>query len=311
MRASTPRAPCSGHSPPADVSRRCPATILLGAIFVLSGCATNVLPPTPTPLPSSAEATPSTTPERPTPTPPSPSPSRTYDPSLHVDGLASVTKDGLRRWVDPADKRANDKLDHPFERLEQGSTVLLVDGPRTVDGVDYWQVYSSHYLDHAPLGWAAASDVDGGPNLVPYRPSCPTGEPTARDLADAAGVDRLAVLDCFGGREIILQGTVRCQRLQADGVLAAPFFSSNAWCQLDQRLTLEGQAAFDLLGPQLDSQFVSGSYEIHGHFDDPESRYCYWTPFGTSLEGRQDPGDPSAIVECRLFYVVTSATPLT
>ncbi len=292
------------------MTARCPALILM-VVFALAACTTNVPPPTPISLPSSAEPTPSTAPTTPAPTPsPTPSPTRTHDASLHVDGLASVTKDGLRRWVDPADKQANKELDRPFEPLAQGVIVLLVDGPRTFDGIDYWQVHTSQFQDNTPLGWVAAIDGAGNPNLVPFQAPCPIGEPTASDIAGRIGVDRESVLECFGDREIILQGQVRCERIEADGVLAAPFFSSNVWCQLDQVLTLQGKAAFDLLDPQSGSQMTTGRYELRGHFDDPESRYCYWTPFGTNLEGRRDPGDPSAIVECRLFYVVTSATQL-
>jgi hypothetical protein len=219
-----------------------------------------------------------------------------------------VLNDGLRRWVDPADKNSHPALNEKYGSLDVGKRVLLVDGPITIEGTDYWQIYPSndfYQLNSSPLGWAAASRADGTPNLAPYQPSCPSPDGlTAGQLAALDGLERLA---CYGDRELTLSGALKCESGIADGFLAGPMLSSTTWCGLDDALGVFGPVVTGLVRDPHGTPVFRGSYELKGHLDDPGAAFCHQVPFGTSLGGSSDPGDPGAIVECRMFFVVTAA----
>jgi len=114
---------------------------------------------------------------------------------------------------------------------------------------------------------------------------------------------------CFGSREIVLTGHVRCYEGHGDGVLGAPFFDGRRACELDG-VHITGQPIFDLL-PDVDGgrSEIEGTYQVHGQFDHPESRRCTWIPFGTSF-GPSGPPDPGAVTSCRQIFVVTAVVEL-
>jgi hypothetical protein len=271
-------------------------TLRVAAVFLvtlMTGCAN----PTPTPSPTLS----------PTPTPsaePSPSP----EPALRVDGLATVVRDGLELWTDPTDQNGRQPERSDYLEMAVGTDVLLVDGPQVVDGVDYWQVYPSTRDYTTPLGWAAAENAEGMLNLAPSEPRCPSVE--SLTAAQLGAIDRLEQLSCFGSQELTLRGQITCYHGIADGILAGPMLNSHIWCLIDDALGLSGPV-ITALHATGDAPVFRGAFEIRGHFDDPGAQHCYGTPFGTSLEGSRDPGDPGAIQQCRTFFVVTAAEELT
>jgi hypothetical protein len=264
-------------------------SLRVAAVFLvtlMAGCAS----PAPTPSPS------------PTPTAePSPSP----EPALRVDGLATVFQADLRLWADPTDRRGRQK---DYVQLEAGTRVLLVDGPREVDGTDYWQLYPSTMDYTVPLGWAAATDGAGVANLAPFQPVCPPAEGT--DAAALAALSQLELVSCYGNRELMFRGLVTCNFGIADDILAGPMRNSNIWCGIDAAIGLTGPVITGLQPRPVTTSTWTGNYVVRGHFDDPGAQHCYGTSFGTSLGGSRDPGDPGAIQACRAFFVVTRAEPL-
>jgi hypothetical protein len=245
----------------------------------------------------------------PTPTntaPPTAAPSPTAPAALRVDAIATVTTDLLQRWVDPAHKSRDPKRLPP---IALGARVLLVDGPMTVDGTTYWQVFGGPFADYSdPLGWAPAMDPGGTAALTPFAPSCP---PAADVIAaQLAGLDRFEPLACYANGELVLHGTVKCSTVVGDGILAGLMLSSTTTCGLDGLLALFGDLGGLFESAQIHPD-VPPTFEIRGHFDDAGAQHCYGTPFGTPLNGSRTPGDPGAIQECRLFFVVTAAQELT
>jgi hypothetical protein len=282
-------------------SKRLAVVVLAAATLALSGCASPIPQPTssptvaPTPIPTQQP----TQTDQPSPTP---------QPTLHVDGLATVITDGLRRWADPADRNSHRGLNEKYGRLEAGTRVLLVEGPVTIGGTDYWQLYPSYWNYATPLGWAPGSKADGTPNLAPYQPVCPS--PDGLTAAQLAALDRFEQLACYGDRELTLRGSLKCESGAGDGIIAGPMLSSRTWCGLDGAVAMFGPVVTGLVEDPSGTPVFRGSYELKGHFDDPGAGFCHQVPFGTSLAGSADPGDPGAICECRMFFVVTSATPM-
>jgi hypothetical protein len=225
---------------------------------------------------------------------------------VRVDGLALIAQDDLTLWADPTDRTPGRRSD--YLQLEVGAEVLLVAGPQTVDGIDYWQLYPSTKDYTVPLGWAAASQEDGTVNLDPFQPACPETEGvTAAQLGAMEPRERLS---CYGDQELTLQGQLTCGFGIADGLLAGPILSSNVFCRVDDALSLHGPVSDGLDWDHNQQPVFTGNYEVSGHFDDPGAQHCYQTPFGTSLEGSRDPGDPGAIQDCRTFFVVTAVREL-
>jgi hypothetical protein len=237
---------------------------------------------------------------------PSPSP----QPFLHVDGTATTAgSHKLVVWPDPTDR--SDPGGNPeYVALGVSTEVFVVSGPRNVDGTDYWQIYPSAIDYTAPLGWVAATDGSGRDGIAPYQVVCPPAESSdARPIGEMRGVEAVG---CYGDRELRLRGYINCQFAIIDGILAGPMLSSTTLCLLDRSLPLYGPVVTVLPGASA-AQPPSdiGYFQVRGHFDDAGAQQCYQTPFGTSLEGSRDPGDPGAIQECRTFFVVTAAEQLT
>ncbi len=260
--------------------------------------------------------TPDSQPSSPTPTltvapTPTPVPTPSYVPpppadSLHVDGPAMVAVERLRQVVDPENPTAHPRQNRALDVLVNGEVVLLIDGPRTIDGRDFWQVYDGSsplpFDDREEaLGWVPALR-DGIATLAPFQPPCPATLPiTATELQ---GLRDFTGFACFGSREIVLTGHVRCYWGHGDGVLGAPFFDSRRACTLDG-VYVNGQPIFDLLPANGPPREIEGSYVVRGQFDHPDSRRCTWIPFGTTPSPSGAP-DPGAVASCRRLFVVTA-----
>jgi hypothetical protein len=44
---------------------------------------------------------------------------------------------------------------------------------------------------------------------------------------------------------------------------------------------------------------------VRGHFDDPDAAHCVSTSWGVTLGPNPGPGEPGAILQCRLDFVTT------
>jgi hypothetical protein len=269
------------------------ASVLSLALFV---AACTSLPPTTTPteLPS---ASPSPSSE------PLPSP----DPTLHIDGLATIARDGLRIWLDPANGDTGRKKD--FLSLVIGSKVRLVDGPVAVDGVLYWQIYPSTRDYTSPLGWVAATKADGTANIAPFQPSCP--QPAGITAAQLGVLEPMEQLSCIGNQELTLEGVLTCNYGIGDGILGGPMMNANVWCLMDDAISLFGSVITSAPPRDPSRPVFTGHYRVRGHFDDPGAQGCIQIPFATPMTVSRFPGDPGAIQACRAFFVVASAEELT
>ena len=287
------------------------------AISLVIACGVSPIP-TQAPTASLESSAPSPAPlETPTPRP---IPTPGYTPPsvatiLQVDGLARVVVERLRQVVDPENPTAHPRLNRGLNVLLSGRVVLLTDGPRSVRGRDYWQVFDDSLgrtvdLDDPgrPLGWVPALRDDVA-TLTPYQPECPPTLPTtAAEVQQLQGLRDFAGYACFGTREIVLTGHVRCYEGHGDGVLAAPFFDGRRTCELDG-VYVNGEPVFDLLPESGPLREIEGSYEVRGQFDHPDSRRCTWKPLAAP-PGPSGTPDPGAVAACRQFFVVTAVEEL-
>ena len=262
------------------------------------------------PSPTHAVAPIHTPPPTPGYVPPSPA------TSLQVGGLARVAVELLRQVVDPDNPTAHPRQNRALDPLVNGDVVLLRNGPRSVGGREFWQVYDSSsplpFDDRGkPLGWVPAQR-DEIATLTPFQPPCPPTLPTtAAELQELQVSSRFTGLSCFGSRELVLSGEVHCDESHGDGVLGAPFFDGRRTCTLDG-VYLTGRPIFDLLPDESGAPHheIEGMYEVRGQFDHPGSQQCSWIPFGTDIGGPGPVPDPGAVASCRQFFVVTAVREL-
>ncbi|HSN78639.1 MAG TPA: M23 family metallopeptidase, partial [Anaerolineae bacterium] len=127
-------------------------------------------PPTPTPSPTPAPPpapTPSPTPPAPTPTPP-PSPALSQGMKATTNAIVN-----LRRSPGFKDKPANDIL---YE-MPAGSEVMILDGPRAVDDLTWWNIRFTSQFGNRFDGWVAATKASGEPLLNPGTAPTPVEPP--------------------------------------------------------------------------------------------------------------------------------------
>lgn len=280
--------------------------------LAIGGCAVRLPPPSPSvpPTGSPTGSPPASTTPSPTllPSPSQPPPTHTPVPILHVDGLATIAVDELRRFVDPARPNKNSQLPRDYAPLRAGQLAFLVDGPLRVADREYWQLSLGPADPFGQLGWAPATDESGAATLVPFEPTCPPVEGLGAAALNSLG--GLQALVCFGGRELTLRGDVECNRATADGGIGgAYYFDSNRHCVLDGVLTVYGDTVTAILGQDPLAPTVSGAYELRGHMDDHGARGCGLIPIGVSHDAPTTP-DPAAVMWCRQNVVVTGLTPI-
>lgn len=234
---------------------------------------------------------------------PSVRPGPTPDPSLHVDGMATVAV-AVAQVVDPAHPNHNRALNARLGTIDAGERVFLVATLVGKKGTS-WQVYRETQRA-GPLGWV--SEANGGnANLAPLQPLCPTNFPLTAQEIQALG--RTAVLPCFGETELTLTGTVNCDRPTIEwAVGGAAFLDANRSCRLDEQVELHGEAITSLLEAPTRVQFMSGRFLVRGHFDDPQAQSCAPVAFGTNSP--TGPPEPGTVMVCRQMFVVSSATRL-
>jgi hypothetical protein len=284
-------------------------SVVVGAL--IAACASPV--PSASPVASSTATgpplvTPNTT-SRPTATP---QPSPSAPPSLHPGGMALVVANSLEQWTYPGQPAP---AASEFPILTRNTYVYLVDGPRTVDGVDYWKVANERSPCCVDYGWVTTGNGTAA-TLEPRNPDCPDpAQPF--NAAQLTAVRGFPALVCFGSTELTLIDWMTCWQPAVDSYadLAGPgWAASGIWCYTgpDSR-SGEGYRVF---GAAVNAVFMSkgppgnttARFRITGHFDDPTSRECYWTPGYFGPHPLPTASSENAVFNCRTEFVATSAT---
>jgi len=269
------------------------------SVFACGGPTTTRTPPTPR-----AEET--ETP-RPVAASPSPSPTLAVNPSLHIDGMATVHLVDIPQVVDPAHPNHDRDLNAELGTLSAGEHVFLVNQGR-VKRDSYWQVARASGGTAGALGWIPQL-IDDELTLDPFQPECPTAFPLS--AADLVALGGLAALSCFGNSELTLSGLVNCSRITGDFVVGgAPFLDPNRSCNLDGEFTLTGNAVASLLDAPHVTDSAMGRFLVRGHLDDAAAQNCGPIPFGTDPSSAAGPPEPGTVLACRQMFVVSTVTPL-
>ena len=300
--------------------------------IVATACSTS--PPNPTPSvapptvppgsPGPVDHEPTNRPQS-TPTfnaPPTPTPTPALA-DLHVNGLATVAVGRLRQFVDPVNPRANKPFTGPSELggrrivpLAADQLVYLVDGPRLVDGREFWKVADDDYVGCcAPLGWVPTLSSDGEPTLEPLAPACPDpSELSAQVLID---LGRRVTLSCFGSTALSFEATVNCDWTHGDSYvsLSGPGWTyepPHCWLSADpaNEFTVVGDAV-TALARNLPQRPYSGRNMVTGHFDEATSELCRWAmgSLGSIIPPEGAPIE-TAQLACRHYFYVTAVAAL-
>jgi hypothetical protein len=220
----------------------------------------------------------------------------------------------VRQRVEPGGS-AGANFECPFsaclEPLREGQNVFLFDGPVTINNVEFWKIVDREFPGCcAPLGWVPAAN-DHGPVLAPYGPHCPdASQPLpAQEIVALGG---LATLVCFGSTDLELRGTIMCTTAVADG----PYFATGApwivapddpYCWMGDAgggLGLSGDPTRALAGDSNPAPtYINAA--VFGHFDDPASTGCHWTPGNLAPIDTEGAPEEPAVFWCRTHFVVS------
>jgi hypothetical protein len=250
--------------------------------------------------------------DRPSTTPsataqPTPSGTSRVVGSLAPDGIAeTVTTDlVVRSLPEISDASVIDPV-----RMPIGFLAYIVDGPVGADGYDWYQVapfpptLSDVVEDHPAFGWLAAAGKDGQPWIAPWDGECPQTNWDGMMLSQ-----RFVALSCWGGAEITLEGTLRCDPSSQPG--GEPTWLWTVPCRLI------GPDYGDLLAGGIGLQFAPDveafprggtRVRVAGHLDDPAAETCTLVP---SPGGLAEAPHPELVrLWCRLAFVATEITQL-
>jgi len=224
-----------------------------------------------------------------------------------------VATDGLR-------VRSLPTVDGRSERLEplirEGTRAYITDGPTIADGYAWYQAQPYGEERASPFGWIAAGSRDGEPWIEPFPLGCDSVAVTAEALVSGEPLEQL-FCSLAGdpprtnppGPDIKVEGDVYCTLADDHwGPLSGPdWIDQLGYCELRagrSSIRLPGSPMMRLLGGT--SNPVEGRYDLVGHFDDPGARDCR----ARSLEGGHRPDPAQTVLQCRTYFVVTRATPL-
>ncbi len=231
--------------------------------------------------------------------------------SLRPGVLAAVTLDGDNLRV-----RAVPGVSDPATRLKPllpaGTRMLIVDGPVTLDGLDWYEVQTDGELIDL-FGWVAAGDK-GNAWIAPAAPRC-WGALGAETIA---GLDRVDFLACYGRTEVKVRARaaglwdVRGRDGDCGWIRDAKACDiDNAWLLLPAaRVTLvtDSGAEHDIvlaMPPDLSAALVKLPRQttllLTVSMDAPEAAACRATDAAT---GATLIPDDRAVTACRLQFVV-------
>ena len=225
------------------------------------------------------------------------------------DDLAEATVDGLRLRETPG------TAGKPLGTLALGATSIVVDGPKTADGYD-WYLLSGLGLPYASgcitgpdskdpwtcpvwLGWAAVRSLDGDEWLRRAEPDC--ADP-AGSLTDFTFQARYEYIACYGNRPLTLRGwlVVQVGVPTQDPCPEVPQTLRWLGCTGMYQLADSADASASGLLLALRSSLPGDDPRIvvTGHYDDPAARQC---TYGAQPE--------QSVLICRAQFVVDSARP--
>ena len=225
------------------------------------------------------------------------------------DDLAEATVDGLRLRETPG------TAGKPLGTLALGATSIVVDGPKTADGYD-WYLLSGLGLPYASgcitgpdskdpwtcpvwLGWAAVRSLDGDEWLRHAEPDC--ADP-AGSLTDFTFQARYEYIACYGNRPLTLRGwlVVQVGVPTQDPCPEVPQTLRWLGCTGMYQLADSADASASGLLLALRSSLPGDDPRIvvTGHYDDPAARQC---TYGAQPE--------QSVLSCRAQFVVDSARP--
>jgi len=250
------------------------------------GVATSSAAESPTQVPASPMPTPATTSSPATPIPIQPS-------ALLPPGSEA------RVVVDAVQVRQEPGTTAPVDATLRRDAVVYLAGPpfaRQADGFDWRWIIAG---EPRGAGWMAIGDGTSA-YLATVEVACPEHE---ADLATVIAMTEWARLSCFGGRELVLDGTVisgfggYILGTFEPAWLAHPFAFSGA---------ISAGEGYMFYHAAPGTEFGSGSdgqrLRITGHFDDPAAATCR---ISTGDPEVADP-DELAILHCREKFVATS-----
>ena len=301
--------------------------------LVLAGCAGA---PAAASSPSTvALALPSPTPPPPTASPPpslAPSPTAGAEPipsiePTHVAGVepglyAEVAASNLRIRSKP---RVSDDSEKLAPLLQDGTRLLVIEGPVEASGYDWFHVQPSGY-DKArrnyPSGWVAAGK--GGEHWIePFEFDCPPVPTDVDGMSKlnpiVAKLDLYYQISCYGGREITFTARLEQQATACTGDVS--WVIEPAWfgdCDGGYHHGLVAMNSYHrgvghVWAPDVDLSMAAEpgappenwpTVEVTGQFDHPAARTCKKVP---NLEETPDYRLPAlTILDCRTQFVVTS-----
>jgi hypothetical protein len=226
-----------------------------------------------------------------------------------ADDLAQATVDGLRLRETPG------TAGKPLGTLALGATSIVVDGPTTAEGYD-WYLLSGLGLPYASgcitgpdsqdpwtcpvwLGWVAARSLDGDEWLRRAEPEC--ADP-AGSLTDFTYQARYAYLACYGNRQLTLRGRLLVQvgTPAQDPCPEVPHTLHWLGCTGMYQLVDSADSSVSGVLLALKSSLPGDDprIEVTGHYDDPAARQC---TYGAQPE--------QSVLSCRAQFVVDSARP--
>jgi len=278
---------------------------------------------------TSLSAAPSPIPSTEPSTTPATTPAASVEPSASVPGdsvpipsdtYARVATDDLRVRSKPGVSDDSKKLG-PL--LQEGTLVLVVDGPVQASGYDWYQVQpllrSDLQEEVDPFGWVAMAGKDGEPWLVPEAIPCP---PAPNDYDELSNLSPIAEnyygITCFSGREFTFKA-----RLGAPETLCGtepgwgvdPAWFDNCGQPLNYLVTVDGDGGIatawlpdvDLsIAPEWDDPIDQWPIvEVTGMYDHASAQNCR-NRQNNPEAGPIEPDAALTRLNCRSRFVVTS-----
>jgi len=241
--------------------------------------------------------------------------------TIPLDSYAHVVTDDLRVRSKPGVSDDSEKLE-PL--LQDGMLVVVLDGPISASGYDWYLVQPTIWFDseiYPPFGWVAAAGKDGEIWLESAAVDCPTMPTDLTNLGGSEHDQLFYEITCFGGTEITFRARLGSPEAMCGA--EAPWGTDPIWfdsCYSDASYLLPidesggGVPFFPTWAPEVDLRTLPdpGSepedlpiVEVTGLYDHPAARTCQ------SRRNFEEPDTPApdpaeTVFYCRLQFVVTS-----
>jgi hypothetical protein len=168
-----------------------------------------------------------------------------------------------------------------------GRHVYVLDGPRIVDGDEWYQVQWHAGGDASFMGWIRGT-FEGRPILRPVEPACPSTADL--DVPDLLGLTAAERVLCFGNEDLVIARTTvtlgATNPTTGEHAIGPEVTGTPKWLAEEPLWQLWGSAGTGSvdgpirvsIDPALGTTLPTGGLlAIHGHFDDPASSTCQRT----------------------------------